>query len=96
MPGTMLRVEFERRGTGGVVRWRAGCNTMGTDVTIGPRTVDLQEPISGTAAGCAEDRLAQDAWTNDFFRADPEYLLDGRRLVLQDGDVVIELVEGPA
>ena len=96
MPGTVLRVEFERRGTGGVVRWQAGCNTMGTDVTVGRRALDLQEPISGTAAGCAQDRLAQDAWINDVFRGDPEYLLDGPRLVLQDGDVVIELVEAPA
>lgn len=94
VPGTSIRVEFERRDDGGVVRWWLGCNTHGARVVISADRLDLEATsLGGTAVGCDEERHEQDGWASRFFSADPHWRISGGRLVLTVDDDVIDLRE---
>jgi heat shock protein HslJ len=92
LPGTRVEVTFEDRQEGGVARWNVGCNTFGAPVVINEDRLNVGD-IAGTTMGCAEERYAQDEWSNSFFASDPHWQLIGNRLTLAAGDTTIELVE---
>ena len=86
--GTVLEVAFETA----TMRWQAGCNVMGADVTVQADVLDVG-PVAGTAAGCDRQREAQDVWLAELFGDDPRWALAGGRLTLTRGGTVVELVE---
>ena len=85
-----LTLRFEERADGVVAAWQSACNTTGGDVVATATHLAITD-LMGTAMGCEEQALEQDDWINDFFRADPRWELDGDRLTLAAGDVVIRL-----
>lgn len=90
--GTAITVAFEWRNDHGIVTWNAGCNTMGSAVTIAADVLDVaHEEVGGTAVGCTDDRHQQDEWLTAFFTADPSWHLEEERLILTAGQTVVEL-----
>lgn len=87
--GTRIEVSFERRGDHDVVRWRAGCNTVGGAVRIDADRLRIR-PGAGTTVGCDEQRHQQEDWVSAFFHGDPFWELEGDRLTLTSQDVVME------
>lgn len=89
---TAITVTFEWHNDGGIVTWNAGCNTMGSAVTITADVVDVaHEEVAGTTVGCTDDRHHQDEWLTAFFTADPGWDLEEERLTLTAGQTVVEL-----
>lgn len=89
--GTEVRVEFERRDSYDVVRWRADCNIFGARVEVTEEQLVLGR-IAGTAIGCEGVRARQDRWTLRFFASDPSWRArQGHTLRLMAGQRTIEL-----
>lgn len=87
-----VELEFEERGRDHVVRWSAGCNTVGgvfeiTSEQLRPeRTSDGQPEFTSTAVGCPQDHLEQDDWLAEVFASSPEWTLaDGTLQVVGEG-----------
>lgn len=88
-----VELEFEDRGGDHVVRWNAGCNTVGgvfeiTSEQLRPeRTSDGRPEFDSTAIGCPQEHLEQDDWLAEVFASSPEWTLadDGTLQVVGDG-----------
>lgn len=78
----------------GQVGWRwGGCNAFGAPIDVSEDRLHVGG-MGGTAAGCDDSEgQARDAWSQDFFAANPQWSLDGDRLRMWSGDVIVELVE---
>lgn len=88
-----VELEFEDRRGDHVVRWNAGCNTVGgvfeitSDQLRPDRTSDGQPEFDSTAVDCPQDHHEQDDWLAEVFASSPEWTLaeDGILQVLGDG-----------
>lgn len=88
-----VELDFEDRGRDDVVRWFAGCNTVGavfdtTSEQLQPRqTPEGLSEFESTAVDCPEEQHEQDDWLADVFASAPEWTLDedGTLQVVGDG-----------
>jgi hypothetical protein len=88
-----VELDFEDRGRDDVVRWYAGCNTVGGVFDISaeqlqPRqTPDGLSEFESTAVDCPEEQHEQDDWLTNVFASAPEWTLDedGTLQVVGDG-----------
>lgn len=88
VPGTDVRMEF----VDDEVSVDAGCNHLFGNLRIdGDRL--FVESMGGTEMGCDPVRHAQDEWISDFLGAGPTYALDGDRLRLTSGEVVLTMLD---
>lgn len=78
-----LEVEFEDRGRDHVIRWNAGCTTVGGVFEImsdhlRPRDVssDGEPAFDSTVIDRPDDLLEQDRWLAGFFASSPSWSLD--------------------
>lgn len=85
---TQIRLTFDD----GTVGASAGCNTFGGDYTLDGGVLVVTGGAM-TEMGCDEPRMAQDEWLFALLGDRPAVALDGDRLTLTAGDVVIELVD---
>ena len=85
-----LTLRFGKRAKRAGAAWQSACNWVSGPVTAARTHLDFA-PSEQTAMGCPDEAHQQDEWFNDFFRADPRWELDGDRLTLAAGDVVIRL-----
>lgn len=86
--GTQLRLQFRE----GEVSATAGCNSLfGTLRVEGDRL--FADDVGGTEMGCDPERHAQDAWITELLGSGPTYELDGDRLRLTAGEVVVTLLD---
>jgi heat shock protein HslJ len=90
VPDTRIKLTFENREAGGVVRWVAGCNILGSEVEITAERLRTGE-VAGTNQGCSHELHEQDDWLADFFRSDPYWDLSNPSLTLAAGETTIEL-----
>lgn len=94
-----VELEFEDRGRDHVVRWNAGCNTVGGVFDITPdqfrpdRTSDGQPEFDSTTVDCPQDHLDQDDWLTDVFASSPEWTLDEDGTLQVAGDRVRLILE---
>jgi heat shock protein HslJ len=87
VPGTQVRLTFKD----GDLNARGGCNIMGGAYSIeGDRLRTTQ--MFMTEMGCDEPRQRQDEWLARFL-SDLTYTLEGDRLTLTDGTVVVTLLD---
>lgn len=93
---TTIKVQFEAGSESDVVGWRAGCNTAGAPAVITADRLRLGSDVGSTAAGCDAEREEQEEWVTSFFLRHPYWHVEGSRLSLAAGDIVIELEEVPA
>lgn len=94
--GTELRLWLDRFQGHQMLGFLAGCNSHGGQLWITPRTLRLVDG-GATEIGCDEALHQQDGFFSSFFfRSTVDWDLDGDRLTLSDGDLVIELEERPA
>jgi heat shock protein HslJ len=91
LPDTRIEITFEKREDYGVVRWQAGCNTIGADVEITADQLLLVRTPLSTAIGCSGSHHAQDRWLTRFFESDPRWQLSDGRLSLASGETAIDL-----
>ena len=87
---TRLRVKFKRDEERDAVTWSAGCNYFGARIVLGDAHIDTRQ-IIGTQIGCRRALARQDDWIAKFFRSDPGWTAEGRRLTLSTERVEIEL-----
>lgn len=93
--GTELTVWFHRNEHSGedIVAWSGGCNSSGGAVAVTSDRLDVTSDGASSAAGCTEDRHAQDAWLSRFFNSDPYWSLKDGVLRLMSGETVVVLDE---
>lgn len=86
--GTQLRVDFRED----EVSVTAGCNSLFGNLRIeGDRL--FVEDMGGTEMGCDPERHDQDVWITELLGSGPSFELDGDRLRLTAGDVVVTLLD---
>lgn len=88
VPDTRVQVEFRDGG----VSVTAGCNHLFGALRIEGERLFV-ESMGGTEMGCDPRRHAQDEWIQDLLGAGPTYELDGDRLRLTVGEVVLTLLD---
>ena len=70
----------------------AGCNSLFGTLRIDADRLFV-ESMGGTEMGCDPERHAQDTWVADFLGAGPTYAVDGDRLRLTSGEVVLTMLD---
>ncbi len=58
-----------------MIRWHAGCNTIGGSVEITSEQLDVGK-VASTGIGCPKPLTEQDEWVTDFFTSGPHWELD--------------------
>lgn len=90
VPSTRIFLTFDEAGRN--VGASAGCNSFS-----GPYEVEgnrlVVDQMGGTEMGCDEARHAQDQWLVDLLMSDPNFELDGDRLILTSGATVVSLLD---
>ena len=86
--GTRVRLGF----AGEEVRADAGCNHLFGTLAVDGGAI-VASAMGGTEMGCPDGLHEQDVWLTEFLTAGPQAVLDGDRLTLTRGDVVLEMVE---
>lgn len=70
---------------------RAGCNTLGFRVLVGPDRLTVDDRFSSTRMACTPELMAQDDWLAAFLTDDPAYGYTGGTLTLTRGSATILL-----
>jgi heat shock protein HslJ len=92
VPGTTLRVSFSEGEQGDVFGFSAGCNSHSGSYRIRDGALLLSN-VTSTLIGCPQNLAQQDHTLSEFFGSQPMVILDGDRLTLTSGDVVLEFVD---
>lgn len=94
-----VELEFENRSGDHVVRWSAGCNTVGgvfeitSEQLVPDRTSDGQSEFESTLVDCSEAHLEQDDWLTGVFASGPEWTMDENGTLRLEGDRVLLVLE---
>jgi hypothetical protein len=86
-----VTVRFDQSTTGGMMQWRADCNSMSGSIFLDGGRITVSE-AGGRQVGCAADSAERDRWITEFFGADPNWKLTTESHILETKDATIVLV----
>ena len=89
VPGTTIRISF----ADGQLTAQAGCNTLGGSYTIVDGKLVGGDEWSMTEMGCDPARHAQDQWLANLLSSSPTVGVDGDKITLTAGDVVVQMLD---
>jgi heat shock protein HslJ len=89
VPGTRIELRFFDDGR---VSAQAGCNHLGGNGSIEDGALVVSD-FSTTEMGCDEPRHSQDQWLSAFLTRKPLFVLNGDQLVLNGGEIKIEMID---
>lgn len=87
--GSRIRVDFRDDGSVGA---QAGCNSMGGTARWAGDHLTVAQ-LSMTEMGCPGPLMDQDRWLADLFTGGLDLALDGDRLTITAGTVIIDLLD---